>query len=704
MTMKKLLLLTALGLTTLVQAQGDWCSSTEKNQALYHGDNALKHQAHEIISRSAQNIYDGERSSFIIPVVVHVIHDGGEGNISYEQIQDGIDVMNEDFNKENPDTIDIRNNSDAPFAPIAADVGIEFRLARLDPDGNCTNGVQRKYAPHLTNNADDACKYSANGGLDGWPSDMYVNIWVVNSIDNDGGAGITIGYAYLPYFSSGADHGILYRHDYFGRIGTSISDGEALTHEMGHILGLLHPFDAGWGGTTGCHTGDCDANGDYVCDTPPANVAMFGCSPLENTCDEVPAGDPFGFDAFDQYENWMSYNSCQMMFSEDQKNIMLNNLTDIGFLESLVSPSNIDDTGVDDPEELCKAEFEAENTLVCAGNDVQFFDYSYFNVTGWTWTFEGGTPATSSAENPVVSYSTGGTYDVTLEVTDGTTTISTTLTDYITVLGNPGTPSPYIEIFESMTALTVDEQFFVQGSGDTWELTDEAGYSGTHSAWIDNFAEDAGMVHILTSGTIDLSGIDPSEDLDFVFKTAYKKRNSSTDEALRLYVSNDCGETWVVRKIFNDELGEETQGSRFTPESKDDWITHTVTNITSSYYVENFRYRFEFYTDGGNNIYIDDINVYPSALAGIQDGGEDLTMSLYPNPANDIVTLDLGGVPSDDLQIIIFNSVGQTVKVIEEAGLTSKYYQIETTNVTPGVYFLNVNVGNKNEALRLVIE
>ena len=189
-----------------------------------------------------------------------------------------------------------------------------------------------------------------------------------------------------------------------------------------------------------------------------------------------------------------------------------------------------------------------------------------------------------------------------------------------------------------------------------------------------------------------------------MFKTAYKKRNSSTDEALRLYVSNDCGETWVVRKIFNDELGEETQGSRFTPESKDDWITHTVTNITSSYYVENFRYRFEFYTDGGNNIYIDDINVYPSALAGIQDGGEDLTMSLYPNPANDIVTLDLGGVPSDDLQIIIFNSVGQTVKVIEEAGLTSKYYQIETTNVTPGVYFLNVNVGNKNEALRLVIE
>ena len=74
---------------------------------------------------------------FIIPVVFHVIHEGGSENISFEQIEDQMRILNEDFARLNPDT----TNTPSVFAEYAGDTNIEFRLAKIDPDGNCTQGV-----------------------------------------------------------------------------------------------------------------------------------------------------------------------------------------------------------------------------------------------------------------------------------------------------------------------------------------------------------------------------------------------------------------------------------------------------------------------------------------------------------------------------------------------------------------------------------
>ena len=90
------------------------------------------------------------------------------------------------------------------------------------------------------------------------------------------------------------------------------------------------------------------------------------------------------------------------------------------------------------------ANFSADNTNVCEGSTVNFTDMSTGAVTSWNWTFEGGTPATSTDQNPSVTYNTSGSYDVTLEVSNGSITNSTTETDYITVIPNavqPSTPS-----------------------------------------------------------------------------------------------------------------------------------------------------------------------------------------------------------------------------------------------------------------------
>ena len=67
------------------------------------------------------------------------------------------------------------------------------------------------------------------------------------------------------------------------------------------------------------------------------------------------------------------------------------------------------------------------------GESVHFRDMSIGNITSWNWTFEGGEPATSTEQNPVVTYNRAGSYAVTLTVGDGTATDTKARTAYVNV-------------------------------------------------------------------------------------------------------------------------------------------------------------------------------------------------------------------------------------------------------------------------------
>lgn len=77
-------------------------------------------------------------------------------------------------------------------------------------------------------------------------------------------------------------------------------------------------------------------------------------------------------------------------------------------------------------------------TTVCEGTTAQFSDISTCNPTSWSWSFPGGVPATSTAQNPVVSYATAGTYDVTLTTTNAFGTDTEVKNGYITVINCAG--------------------------------------------------------------------------------------------------------------------------------------------------------------------------------------------------------------------------------------------------------------------------
>lgn len=708
--MKRLLIILVILLTTFSgqsQTAPNWCAFDSENNELNATHPGREQSIHEQISR----ITNGQAAGFtdrtdpiIIPVVVHVIHDGGSGNISYAQIMSGIDMLNEDFNRLNADTTATRSSAEAPFAHVAADTEISFELAKIDPDGNCTNGVERRFSPSTSYNASNNAKHYSQGGLDAWNRNDYMNIWIVNSIESSGG-GVTLGYAEFPYSGGSSNYGVIIRHDAYGSIGTASGD-RTLTHEIGHCLGLYHTFQGG------CHDSNCGDSGDHCCDTPPESEAHWSCGPAQNSCTDIPTGDLYGFDAYDQWENFMSYAPCQNMYSEDQKTIMLGNLANIPFLTNLVSLANQSETGVGLPAVLCSADFLSSSTVICSGETVNFYDESYFNVSTRAWSFAGGTPAVSSDQDPLITYNTPGVYAVSLEVSDGISTVNKTVTNYIIVLADSGSAPPYSEGFENYTVSSFpdNQQFVVQNDdgGQTWDIFDQTSYAGNQCLKLKNYAETDGSQDAFYSGTIDLSSVDPSDEIVFNFRYAYKKRSDNDDEWLQVYVSKDCGETWILRKnIHGDALSESTQTWPYQPAQQDEWTFVEVTNINSDFYVENFRYKFVFTNDDGNNIYIDNINLYPLSMTGLTESTASPRLSVYPNPASNYLTLTYTSEENTTVNISVTNSLGQIVysSVYSGEALIGKNdWIISTESLEAGIYFITIETENGNQTVKFIKE
>ena len=377
---------------------------------------SLRNQLEEFTRSYSESFEIPESESglpiYTIPVVFHVMHDYGAENISKAQIEDAMIIFNQSFQKLNDDTGDVI----PAFQSIFADCQIEFRLAQKDPSGNCSDGITRHYT-ELTYGAGDNVKPLAY-----WPSNKYFNIYVVNSI----GSGAA-GYAYYPGAQAGID-GVVIRHDYVGGIGTSNGSNyteRSLTHEVGHYLNLMHTW--GNSNTPGLPS-NCNLS-DQVSDTPTTvGVANFSCNTSQSTCSFL-----------DNVQNYMDYAGCHKMFTNGQKSRMHSALNSpVGNRNNLWQIPNLVATGTNNgfipPPCTPVADFSNKSYMICTGDVITFTDASWNNTpTGWNWTFAGGTPSVSTAQNPVITYNSPGVYDVTLTVSNAAGSNSLTRTGIIVV-------------------------------------------------------------------------------------------------------------------------------------------------------------------------------------------------------------------------------------------------------------------------------
>ncbi len=312
--MRKLLrvsMVLVLGLPLLSMAQQRTCAAHEKfeeqiqNPKYQHRMEMIEESTadyvRELEDLRATGRLDPDGETVIIPVVVHVIYKTSQQNISDAQIQSQIDVLNEDFSATNSDY----SNTPSEFASVASgDLKIRFEMATVDPNGNATTGITRKYSNTSSWGTNDAMKSSSSGGVDAWPTDEYLNMWVCNI-----GGGI-LGYAQFPGGDPSTD-GVVMSPNYFGSsdkgtgfyLSAPFDKGRTTTHEVGHWLNLRHI----WG------DGACGAS-DYVSDTPDALQANYGC----------PSHPSSSCLSNDMFMNYMDYvdDACMNMFTQGQEDRM----------------------------------------------------------------------------------------------------------------------------------------------------------------------------------------------------------------------------------------------------------------------------------------------------------------------------------------------------------------------------------------------
>lgn len=648
---------------------------------------------------------------YTVPVVFHILHNGGAENISKDQIYDAMTVLNRDFRRLNADA----NNVQVPFQGMPTDVEIEFKLATVAPNGQCFSGITRTVTPLTNDGSSGTAQVNAviagNDVFQGvWPHTKYLNIYVCANI---GGAA---GYTFNPMGGTTASasnmyfNGIFALHNYVGSIGTSSSNtSRTLTHEVGHWLNLEHV----WGPNNNPGSGSCGSGDDGVQDTPLC-LGSTSCVYSQNTCNDL--NDPNGWsswttDVVDNVENYMDYSYCSKMFTPNQVTRMRTAMTSsTAGRNQLWTSGNLTAVGANTAPSLCKALFSVPRTVICSGESLTFTDESYNAANGWTWTFAGGSPASSTAQNPTVTYNTPGTYTVVLTATDGANSNTLTRTSYITVLP-AGTSLPYYESFEGLTTLA--PTFFVSNpSGAAWEVTNTAGSTGTKSAKLANFNESASNVDNFTSQAIDLSSISAGTGATMSFRYAYRKRVSTNNDLLKVHFSKDCGQTWDVKKTLTASTmsGTNLATSAWTPASGD-WVIVHMTNLTSTYWNSNFRFKIEFTSGSGNNCYVDDINIYagpqsdvPVTTNGLDEISSLTNINLYPNPTDGDVQIAFSSVNSGNLvSVVVTDITGKQIQTTSlVAGEGNNLLILTTDGLASGSYFVKMSDASGSKTLTFV--
>ena len=260
------------------------------------------------------------------------------------------------------------------------------------------------------------------------------------------------------------------------------------------------------------------------------------------------------------------------------------------------------------------ADFAANRVVVCPGNSVTFTDLSSFNPTTWSWTFQGGTPAVSSATSPVIVYNTPGTYSVQLVTTNANGVDTAIKTTYITVTGVNALPLQ--EGFVSATFPPANWTT-VDGNGDAlfWKRSTTVGFNSTNSMFFDNYNDNsAGARDEMQTPKYNFSGFSSAS---LTFDVAYGVYDATYSDSLAVLVSTDCGVTFTQVYLKGGSTLASATGtftaSIFAPTATQ-WRNETV-SLNAFVGQPNVMVVFQNRGRWGQALYVDNINI-----TGVQAG------------------------------------------------------------------------------------
>ena len=369
-------------------------------------------------------------------------------------------------------------------------------------------------------------------------------------------------------------------------------------------------------------------------------------------------------------------------------------------------------------------DFSVSETNVAIGSTVKFTDESWGDIVGWNWLFEGGTPATSSEQNPSVKYSEQGMFDVTLTVTNANGDSET-----ITKKG-------CIRVLESYNmqdaTVTVKDALFYDSGGPNNNYPDNDLHvmtfkPGTSGAMIQvefiEFSTEAGYdvlrvydgTAVATSPCIaELSGGNAGKytasnadgALTFRFLSDYSANEKGWKAVIRcvggeMMVDVDAEQDTIclgqqVRLYANVSGGSYDYAYSWSPVElfNDPNVQNPIATPT-----ELGELTFTLTVDDGENTKEASVSV---VVVNCENVGEQTVedMTIYPNPANDVLNVSFVG-NYEDINWTIFNISGQVVKKSCEQ---SNSFEIKLNEIKAGIYFLNLDLDGKQMMKKIVVE
>jgi PKD repeat protein len=451
-------------------------------------------------------------------------------------------------------------------------------------------------------------------------------------------------------------------------------------------------------------------------------------------------------------ENFMDYSSCPKMFTQgqtakirytaystisDRHNLSdTANLVAVGFWHpttiAVISPSTATSgTVIGHPADTtynyavnpvvpCApiADFYANKTISCNGQSVTFNSTSYNSApTSYAWVFEGGTPATSTSANPTITYNTPGTYSVSLTVSNAYGTNTKSVISFINNSWNSNDPNyPYTQDFEgglnngwsskNLDYLSVEWQSCNVGSQNTSKSMVLPNFDGGyHEKNIDILESPLFNFHNVSNISISIDYCAPR-----------KVGVAGSLKSLFFQYSTDCGGTWVNMPVnFPSDsvmatFSGVTSTGPYIPWDASKWKTLTNSPAVLATPIANKRdVKFRFWYQNtyavSQHLYLDQFNI--SGTVGIEDFANNIGLSLYPNPASESTTLEFTSPVDSKATVTVNDVLGRQVEASAlnvNAGLVTKHNINASKQLSAGIYFVTLNLGNQKVTKKLIIE
>lgn len=647
-----------------------------------------------------------QTATYVIPVVVHIIHNGetiGSGiNISDDQIKSQISVMNKDFQRMNLDA----TNTPAEFLPVAGNLDIEFVLAKQDPFGAATNGIQRVQGTKSVWTINDNATFKA---LSYWPAENYYNIWVVNIPS-------FLGYAQspvsnLPGLETSPDDrltdGVIVHYTAFGSnfeglgtfaLETKYNRGRTATHETGHFLGLRHI----WGDDGSSCTGT-----DYVDDTPNQGGSYSG---------QCPSGIRTSCTSSDMYMNYMDYtdDACMNLFSQGQNARM------IVVLENSPRRFSLLNSIGDEPPppltlDLALRGIVSPGSTTCGGSIIPNLEIQNLGTTTLTSVqiqmkkdgaiaetkdfvlnlpFE---EITTVSFSPILQISGSATYEFEVLMVNNATDQRTTNNKLSISSTVPSTGSlPLSEIFNSIPSTW---SRYNPDNDKTWELTSTTGHGNTMYVNCYDY-DNEGTIDRLITPIFDLT----TAPVAFLkFDRAHAFYGSSNQERFRVLVSTICNFNITSTEIFNlagTALATAPQTtSNFIPTTSQ-WETTTIS--LDAFIGNKIQIAFEVTNGWGNNVYLDNVVVSTddSTDLGILSLESPGPVTCVSSPLPQVRLKNLGNISITSFKIqATVNNQAQTIQTFSNVSIEAgeeKVFTLTALSLINGNNTIVFNISDPN--------